>query len=96
MNVSIAPEQKRFIAGMVKSGRYVTSSEVVREGLRLLQQREEIRREYEEEVRRKIREGLDALERGEYEDFNDATLKEFFDRIKREGRIRLKSRRGRK
>jgi antitoxin ParD1/3/4 len=96
MNVSIAVEQQRFIAGMVKTGRYVTSSEVVREGLRLLQQREQIRREYEEELRRKIREGLDALERGDYEDFNDATLKEFFDRIKREGRSRLKSRQKRK
>lgn len=39
-NVSLAQEQKRFVQAMVAAGRYQTVSEVVRDGLRLLEQAE--------------------------------------------------------
>lgn len=38
LNVSLTPELSDFIASLVRSGNYKSSSEVVREGLRLLQQ----------------------------------------------------------
>ena len=38
LNVSLTPELVGFIAAQVKSGRYQTASEVVRAGLRLLEQ----------------------------------------------------------
>jgi antitoxin ParD1/3/4 len=43
MNVSLTPELDRFVAKRVASGRYTSASEVVREGLRLLEQQERLR-----------------------------------------------------
>lgn len=40
LNVSLTPELERFITARVASGRYQTASEVVRAGLRLLEQAE--------------------------------------------------------
>ena len=39
-NVSLAPDQDRFVTAMVSGGRFRTASEVVREGLRLLEDQE--------------------------------------------------------
>ena len=43
MNVSLTPELERFVNEKVCTGMYHTASEVVREGLRLLKQRDEDR-----------------------------------------------------
>ena len=40
MNVSIGERWQCFVEGVVKSGRYGSASEVVREGLRLVEERE--------------------------------------------------------
>jgi antitoxin ParD1/3/4 len=40
MNVSLTPELDAFVEQTVRSGRYGSASEAVREGLRLLQERE--------------------------------------------------------
>jgi antitoxin ParD1/3/4 len=40
LNVSLTPALEQFIAERVSSGRYQTASEVVRAGLRLLEQTE--------------------------------------------------------
>ncbi len=43
MNVSIPTAQEHFVRAQVGTGRYRTASEVVREGLRLLEEREHAR-----------------------------------------------------
>ena len=43
-NVSLPPHQAAFVDAMVKGGRFRTASEVVREGLRLLEEHENRRR----------------------------------------------------
>ena len=40
MNVSVGDHWEGFVAEVVKAGRYSSASEVVREGLRLVQERE--------------------------------------------------------
>ena len=40
MNLSIGPRWEGFVEDQLKSGRYASASEVVREGLRLLEERE--------------------------------------------------------
>lgn len=40
MNVSLTPKLDQFVANQVEQGRYRSSSEVVREGLRLLEAHE--------------------------------------------------------
>src|SRR3954451_20924140 len=61
MNVSLTPELNEFVASRVTSGRYQSSSEVVREGLRLLQDHETAL----EAVRQKIAAGLEQAKRDE-------------------------------
>jgi antitoxin ParD1/3/4 len=46
-NVSLTPALEEFARDCVKLGRYASVSEVVREGLRLLQEREERRRKFQ-------------------------------------------------
>lgn len=65
MNVSLTPELEKFVERKVQSGRYQSASEVIREGLRLLDDQDRLRELQFEEVRRKIRTGLDQLNRGE-------------------------------
>jgi antitoxin ParD1/3/4 len=43
MNVSLTSELEEFVAGKVKSGRYSSASEVVREALRLLEEHDRTR-----------------------------------------------------
>ncbi|MGB2717230.1 MAG: type II toxin-antitoxin system ParD family antitoxin [Vicinamibacterales bacterium] len=52
MNVSLTPELERFVQGKVESGLYNNASEVVREGLRLLKEHDEIRARWREQIER--------------------------------------------
>ena len=58
MNVSLTPQLERFVQSKVKSGRYSSSSEVVREALRLLEEHEKARaaqlRDYQAELDRRL------------------------------------------
>ena len=65
MNVSLTPELEKLVERKVQSGRYQSASEVVREGLRLLEDQDRLREVRLEEVRRKIQTGIDQLDRGE-------------------------------
>ena len=65
MNVSLTPELERRIAERVESGLYTTASEVVREALRLLFEREEARARRLEALGAEIRAGFDQAESGE-------------------------------
>jgi antitoxin ParD1/3/4 len=65
MNVSLTPELEKLVESKVQSGRYQSASEVIREGLRLLDDQDRLRNAQLEEVRRKIQIGIDQLDRGE-------------------------------
>jgi len=65
MNVSLTPELEQFVQSRLASGRYQTASEVVREGLRLLEEREEARATALNEIRAKIRRGIEQADQGE-------------------------------
>ena len=68
MNVSLTPELEAFVQSRVESGMYQTASEVVREGLRLLEYREREREEILDEIRAKIARGTAQADRGEVVD----------------------------
>ena len=68
MNVSLTPELEQIINFKVQSGLYNSASEVVREGIRLLQQRDELRQIKLEGLRRDIEEGVRASEEGRVKD----------------------------
>ena len=65
-NVNLTEHFDRFITDGVASGRFGNASEVVREGLRLLEQREKKEKAYLEWFRAAIQEGIDASERGDF------------------------------
>jgi antitoxin ParD1/3/4 len=64
VNISLTPELERLVDEKVKSGRYASASEVIREGLRLLEEQEALKRQRLAEVRRKIDRGIEQLDRG--------------------------------
>ena len=65
MNVSLTPELEQLVTRKVESGLYQSASEVIREGLRLLDDQDRIREVHLNEVRKKIETSLDQLDRGE-------------------------------
>ena len=65
MNVSLTPELEKLVNDKVKSGQYTSASEVVREGLRLIQEQDELRRIKLEALKREIAKGIEQLDRGE-------------------------------
>ena len=65
MNVSLTPELEKLVTEKVQSGLYQSASEVIREGLRLLDDQDRIREVHLNEVRKKIQTGLDQLDCGE-------------------------------
>src|ERR1700730_3797485 len=65
-NVNLTDHLDRFIEAGITSGRFSNASEVVREGLRLLEQREEEDKAKLEWLRAAAKEGFDAIERGDY------------------------------
>ena len=71
LNVSLTPELEQFVQDRVASGRYQTASEVVREGLRLLENQERDRVDFEA-FKAGLREASAAAERGELFDPRDA------------------------
>ncbi len=75
LNVSLTPELEEFVQSRVASGRYQTASEVVREGLRLLEEREQTREAALEELRAQLRRGVEQADRGELLD-GDAVFEE--------------------
>ena len=68
ISVSFTPGQARFLATCVASGRYQSTSEVVREAIRLLEHQLAQREAEIERARILIREGADQLERGQVVD----------------------------
>jgi antitoxin ParD1/3/4 len=81
MNVSLTPQLESFVRSKVESGRYGSSSEVVREGLRLLEERDALLRDKLTTLRADIQAGLDDVDRGDVKPVD-------FDEIKRRGRQR--------
>ncbi|WP_106381326.1 type II toxin-antitoxin system ParD family antitoxin [Abditibacterium utsteinense] len=88
MNVSLTPELEEMVSQKVKSGLYNSASEVVREGLRLIREQDQLREIKLEELRREIQIGIDSLDRGEGRVYSSA--RELIDEIKAEGRAKLK------
>ena len=89
MNVNVTPELEAFVNEKVKSGLYNSASEVIRESLRLLKERDDLKKLRLDELRREIRRGLDSLERGEGKPLD-------INAIKEKGRQRLAQRKSQK
>ena len=75
LNVSLTPQLDRFVQDRVASGRYQTASEVVREGLRLLELQEREREEAFAALKAKLARGAAQADRRELIDPEDVLRK---------------------
>lgn len=89
MEVSLTPDLEKLVTTSIADGRYSSASDMICEGLRLLQERDESRDERLAALRKEIQLGLDQLNRGEAAEYDEAGLNELFEQIKRRGRERL-------
>ena len=81
MNVSLTEELVKFVKAKVDGGRYTSSSEVVREALRLMEKMERQEAETLALLRQAWKEGIDSGDAGELD----------FAKLKKEARSRVKS-----
>ncbi|HEY5140522.1 MAG TPA: type II toxin-antitoxin system ParD family antitoxin [Methylococcales bacterium] len=79
MNISLTPHLENLVKTKVESGLYNSASEVMRDALRLLEERDQLRAVRLEELRREIQKGIDS---------GDATPLDI-EEIKAKGRKRL-------
>ena len=70
-NVVLTHHHEELIEGLVKKGRYQNASEVLREGLRLVELRDAEDEARLERLRREVQIGEDAFDRGDYIEFSD-------------------------
>jgi antitoxin ParD1/3/4 len=68
-NVVLTQRQTDLIEALVESGRYQNASEVLRDGLRLVEQREAEDASRLEALKEAARVGAEALDRGEFKKF---------------------------
>lgn len=84
MNISLTPHLEKMVQAKVESGLYNSASEVMREALRLMEERDQVRELRLEELRREIQKGIDSGESSPLD----------FEAIKARGRKRLASQQG--
>lgn len=82
MNINLTPQLEQMVREKVASGLYTSASEVVREALRLMEEKDRLRAAKLEQLREAIQEGLNS---GPATPFN-------IEEVKREGRKRLAAR----
>jgi antitoxin ParD1/3/4 len=76
MNISITPELEALIDKKLKTGMYNSASEVVREGLRLLKEHDEIKELRLRELKKEIQKGYDSAGGNTAKEWNLDQLKE--------------------
>lgn len=82
VNVHLGEPFDQFVVELLESGLYQSQSEVIRKGIRLLKEREDLRKLRLNLLRSEIQLGIDSLDRGEGTPFD-------VEEIKAQGRKKL-------
>lgn len=90
MNISLTKEFEHYVTKKVESGLYHSASEVIRDGLRLMKERDELHQSKLAELRRDIAIAVDQADSGKVQPFNEDTTA----RVKARGRSRLNAKNG--
>ena len=80
-NVVLTEQQQEFVEAMVQSGRYQNASEVLREGLRLIEEREREETAKLQALRAAADRGWADVTAGRYTDVADDDLDEFIAQL---------------
>jgi len=82
MNVNLGTQWEAFISEQIRGGRYLSASEVVRDGLRLLQEREELRQARLEDLRAEVDKGIREIGAGNYVQVDEEGLARVAEEVK--------------
>jgi antitoxin ParD1/3/4 len=80
-NVVLSQHQHELVDALVKSGRYQNASEVMREGLRLLEREEAEETAKVAVLRRAAEEGWSDLASGRFDDVDEESLDSFLEQL---------------
>jgi antitoxin ParD1/3/4 len=89
MSIVLSPDVVQQIEEQVRCGRYASADDVIRAGLQLLKDQREELEARREAIRQMVEEGRRELESGNYVEYDDESLKAFFEQVKADGRRRL-------
>ena len=82
-NVVLSEHQHEFVETLLRSGRYQNASEILREGLRLIEERERIAQAKLKALKQAARQGWADVSAGRYADVADDRLEDFVGQLGR-------------
>jgi antitoxin ParD1/3/4 len=82
-NVVLSEHQQQLVEALVQSGRYQNASEVLRDGLRLVEQRERHEEAKLTALKQAARQGWADVSAGRYADVADDRLEDFVGQLGR-------------
>jgi len=82
-NVVLSAHQQQLVETLVQSGRYQNASEVLREGLRLIEERDRTEDAKLKALKQAARQGWADVSAGRYADIADEQLEDFIGQIGR-------------
>ena len=86
MNITLGKEFERRISEKVADGLYTSASEVIRDGLRLLFEKDSAKQDQLEILRQKVSEGFEQLAAGE---LSNQSVMDIFERSNKEANAKL-------
>ena len=90
-NVVLSERQHDLVEALVRSGRYQNASEVLREGLRLVEQRERLEAAKLRALQEAASKGWADIAAGRYTDLADDQLEDFIGQLGREAAGRVQA-----
>jgi len=90
-NVVLTDHQQELIETLVQSGRYQNASEVLREGLRLIEQRERLEAAKLKVLQEAASTGWADITAGRYDDIADDQLDDFISQLGQSAAARARS-----
>ena len=90
-NVVLSDHQHELVEGLVQSGRYQNASEVLREGLRLIEERERVVQAKLKALKQAARQGWVDVSAGRFADVADDQLDDFIGQLGRRAAMKVNS-----
>lgn len=90
-NVVLSEHQHELVDTLVQTGRYQNASEVLREGLRLVEERERIEQAKLNALKQVARQGWADISAGRYADVPDSRLEDFVGQLGTRAARRVKT-----
>ncbi len=81
---TFSPELRRLVHEELTTGRYASEDDLLIQAVRLLSQRNQRL----EDLRRELQIGRDQLDCGQYTDYDEASIRAFFDELQQRGQDR--------